>query len=62
MQYFGFVICRPSAWLESKRRLPKYVAQKPTNLGLRSQYSIRLYSWAKKYAERGIKNISLEEL
>jgi len=28
-------------WLESKKRLPEYVSQKPTNLGLRSQYSIR---------------------
>jgi hypothetical protein len=35
-------------WLESKKRLPEYVAEKPANLGLRSQYSIRLYGWAKK--------------
>jgi hypothetical protein len=29
-------------WLESKRCLPEYVAQKPANLGLRSRYSIRM--------------------
>ena len=49
-------------WLESKKRLPDYVAEKPANIGLRSQYSIRLYSWAKKYASVGTKRISLEEL
>jgi hypothetical protein len=30
-------------WLESKKRLPEYVAEKPANIGLRSQYSIRIY-------------------
>ena len=49
-------------WLESKRRLPEYVAQKPANIGLRSQYALRLYSWAKKYVGDGIKSISLEQL
>ena len=49
-------------WLESKKRLPDYVAEKPANIGLRSQYSIRLYDWAKKYASAGKKRISLEEL
>lgn len=29
---------------------------------MRSQYSIRLYAWAKKYASVGKKRISLEEL
>ena len=29
-------------WLESKRRLLEYVAQKPANIGLRSQYALRL--------------------
>jgi hypothetical protein len=29
---------------------------------LRSQYALRLYSWAKKYVKDGAKNISLEEL
>jgi plasmid replication initiation protein len=36
--------------------------QKPANAALRSQYSLRLYSWAKKYVEDGAKTISLEEL
>ncbi len=49
-------------WLESKKRLPEYVSQKPANLELRSQYSIRFYDWAKKYVEDGTKTISLEEL
>jgi hypothetical protein len=31
-------------WLESKRRLPEYLAEKPANIGLRSQYALRLYS------------------
>ena len=49
-------------WLESKKRLPQYVAKEPANIGLRSQYSIRLYGWAKKYASVGTKSISLENL
>jgi Initiator Replication protein len=49
-------------WLESKKRLPEYVSQKPANLGLRSQYAIRLYSWTKKYVSGGKKRISLEQL
>jgi plasmid replication initiation protein len=49
-------------WLESKKRLMEYVAQKPANIGLRSQYALRLYSWAKKYVEKGTTSISLEEL
>jgi plasmid replication initiation protein len=49
-------------WLESKERLPEYVSHTPANLGLRSQYSIRLYGWAKKYVETGTKLISLEQL
>src|ERR1700730_5790028 len=40
-------------WLESKKRLPGYVADKPANLRLRSQYAIRLYGWAKKDASVG---------
>jgi hypothetical protein len=35
-------------WLESKKRLPEYVSQKPANLGLRSRYSIRLYGLGEK--------------
>jgi Initiator Replication protein len=49
-------------WLESKKHLPEHVAKEPANIGLRSQYSIRLYGWAKKYASVGKKRISLEEL
>lgn len=49
-------------WLESKKRLPEYVARKPANLQLRSQYSIRFYDWAKKHVEARTKTISLEEL
>jgi plasmid replication initiation protein len=49
-------------WLESKKRLLDYMEQKPANAALRSQYSLRLYSWAKKYVEDGAKTISLEEL
>src|SRR5260370_17929304 len=30
-------------WLESKKRLLEHVAQKPANIGLRSQYALRLY-------------------
>jgi plasmid replication initiation protein len=36
--------------------------QKPGNAGLRSQYALRLYGWAKKYVEDGAKTISLEDL
>jgi hypothetical protein len=49
-------------WLESKKRLPDYMEQKPGNAGLRSQYALRFYGWAKKYVEDGAKTISLEEL
>jgi plasmid replication initiation protein len=49
-------------WLEAKKRLPEYVSQKPANLGLKSQYALRLYSWAKKYVTVGKKGISLEQL
>jgi plasmid replication initiation protein len=47
-------------WLESKKRLPEYLAQKPG--GLRSQYALRLYDWAKKHVSVGTKRIALEEL
>jgi hypothetical protein len=49
-------------WLESKKRLPDYMEQKPGNAALRIQYALRLYGWAKKYVEDGAKTISLEEL
>ena len=49
-------------WLESKRRLLEYVAQKPANIGLRSQYALRLYDWAKDHLSVGTKRIALEQL
>jgi plasmid replication initiation protein len=49
-------------WLESKKRLPEYVANEPTSIGLRRAYSIRLYAFAKKYTSVGTKRISLEDL
>jgi hypothetical protein len=49
-------------WLESKRRLLEYVAQKPANIGLRSQYALRLYDWAKDHLSVGTKRITLEQL
>jgi plasmid replication initiation protein len=49
-------------WLEGKGRLVDYVAQKPADIRLRSQYALRLYAWAKKYATVGTKGISLEQL
>jgi plasmid replication initiation protein len=49
-------------WLESKKRLLEYVAQKPANTGLRSQYALRLYSWAQKYVKVGTRRVSLEQL
>jgi hypothetical protein len=49
-------------WVESKKHLPQYVAEEPANIGLRSQYSIRLYAWAKKYVSVRKERISLEEL
>jgi hypothetical protein len=44
-------------WLESKKSLPEYVAEKPANIGLRSQYALRLYGWAKKNVSVGTKRI-----
>ena len=32
------------------------------DIGLRSQYALRLHSWAKKYVTDGTKRISLEQL
>jgi plasmid replication initiation protein len=49
-------------WLESRKRFPEYMEQKPANTKLRSQYSIRFYDWAKKYVEAKTKTISPEEL
>jgi hypothetical protein len=36
--------------------------QRTANIGLRSQYPIRLYAWAKKYVSNGKKRVSLEDL
>jgi plasmid replication initiation protein len=60
--YLAFSPSFERIWLEAKKRLPEYVSQKPANLRLRSQYSIRLYGWAKKYVTSGSKRISLEQL
>ena len=46
----------------NKEALPQYLAKEPANIGLRSQYAIRLYGWAKKWAAAGTKRISLEDL
>src|ERR1700686_2682484 len=49
-------------WLESKKRLPDYIKQKPANTRLRSKYARRLYSWAKKHVKAGTMSVSLENL
>jgi plasmid replication initiation protein len=49
-------------WLESRKRLPEYMEQKPANAALRSKYALNLYRWAKNYAEDGAKTISMEDL
>ena len=49
-------------WVESKKRLLEYMAKKPAAIGLRSQYALRLYGWAKNYVSAGTKRISLEQL
>ena len=38
-----------------------YMAQKPANIGLRSQYALRLYGWAKKHLAAGTRRITLED-
>ena len=49
-------------WLELKKLLPLYLSDKPSKLRLRSQYSLRLYNWAKKYATVGSKRVTLDRL
>jgi plasmid replication initiation protein len=49
-------------WVESKKRLLEYMAKKPAAIGLRSQYALRLYGWAKDYVSDGTRRISLEQL
>src|ERR1700732_4079533 len=45
-------------WLELKKLLPRYLSERPTKLRLRSQYSLRLYNWARRYATVGGKHTS----
>jgi plasmid replication initiation protein len=49
-------------WLECKKRLLDYVAQKPAAITLRSKYAIRLYTWAKNHGSTGRKRVTLDEL
>jgi plasmid replication initiation protein len=49
-------------WMETKKRLLDYMDQNPGNTGLRSQYALRLYSWAKKYVAAETKRISVEQI
>jgi len=49
-------------WLECKRCFLEDVAQKPANIALRSQYSLRLYAWAKNQLSVGTKRLTLEQL
>jgi hypothetical protein len=49
-------------WLELKKLLPRYLSDRPAKLRLRSQYSLRLYNWARQYARVGSKRVSLDRL
>jgi hypothetical protein len=60
--YLTFSPSLERIWLESKKRLLKFADKRPPNIGLRSRYALRLYSWAKKHVTAGSKRISLEEL
>jgi plasmid replication initiation protein len=60
--YLTFTPSLERIWLESKKRLLKFADKKPANIGLRSQYALRLYDWAKKYASVGSTHITLEQL
>jgi hypothetical protein len=46
----------------SKEAPPGLHGPKAGQYGLRSQYALRLYSWAKKHAETGTLSVSLEDL
>jgi len=48
--------------LECRRCFLEDVAQKPANIGLRSQYALRLYAWAKNQLSLGTKRLTLEQL
>ena len=60
--YLTFTPSLERIWLESKKRLLKFGDKKPANIGLRSQYALRLYDWAKKYASVGSTHMTLEQL
>jgi hypothetical protein len=60
--YFTFNPRFEHIWLELKKLLPRYLSERPAKLRLRSQYSLRLYNWARKYATVGSKRVSLERL
>ena len=60
--YLTFTPSLERIWLESKKRLLKFADKKPANIGLRSQYALRLYDWAKKYASVGSTHMTLEQL
>jgi Initiator Replication protein len=49
-------------WQRAKKRLPNDVDEDSAHIGLRSKYAIRLYRWAKKYAEAGSKRIAVEQI
>jgi len=49
-------------WLECTKRLLESAAQKPPHIALRSQYSLRLYAWAKNQLSLGTKRLTLERL
>ena len=49
-------------WLESKESLLNFAGKKPAHIGLRSQYALRMYTWARNQASAGTKRISLEQL
>jgi hypothetical protein len=49
-------------WLESRKRLPEYMEQKPANASLRSQSRSSPVQLGKEYVGDGTKSISLENL
>jgi plasmid replication initiation protein len=60
--YVTFSLRFEHLWLESKKRLPAIMKQKPANSRLRSKSALRLYGCANKYLDAGSKSISLEDL
>lgn len=49
-------------WLESKKRLLEFSAQKPDAIGLRGKYTIPLYAWAKNHLSLRTNRITLERI